>query len=66
MGMSKDAWFAQFERLEAEHPEKSDFELGNMAQDALADQMAAQADYLKDEAKYEQRQQPEADLPDGS
>ena len=51
--MSKEEWFRQFERLEAEHPEKSDEELSNMAQEALVDQISAKADQLVDEAKTE-------------
>jgi hypothetical protein len=49
--MSKDAWFREFERLEAEHPEKSDDELGDMAHDALVDKLADRADRLHDEAR---------------
>ena len=51
--MSKEAWFREFERLEAEHPERSDDELSDMAWDAAVDRMACQADQLRDEAKYE-------------
>jgi len=50
--VSKEEWFREFERLEAEHPEKSDEELSQMAHDAQVDMMAAKADQLLDEAKY--------------
>ena len=51
--MSKDAWFAEFERLEAEHPELSDDKLSDLATKALADSMADAADQALDEAKYD-------------
>ena len=49
--MSKEEWFQEFERLEAEHPDKSDEELSDMAEEALVDRMAYQADTLLDEMK---------------
>ena len=51
--MSKEAWFREFERLEAEHPDMADDELSDMAHEALVDRIAAKADQLVDEAKYE-------------
>ena len=50
--MSKEAWFKEFERLQAEHPEKSDEDLSDMAHEAVVDRMAARADFLLDEMKY--------------
>ncbi len=50
--MSKEEWFREFERLEAEYPEKSDEELSNMANMQMVDRQAARADQLLDEAKY--------------
>lgn len=49
--MSKEAWFREYERLEAEYPEESDEMLDKMARDCVADDMAARADQLADEAK---------------
>ena len=54
--MSKEAWFQEYERLEAEHPEKSDEELSNMAHDQMVDRQVAKADSLRDEAKYHPRE----------
>ena len=55
--MSKEAWFVQFERLEAERDageiDATDEQLSDMAHDAMVDRMAEQADRLSDEAKYE-------------
>jgi hypothetical protein len=50
--MSKEEWFREFERLEAEHPNKSDDELSDMAHEAWVDKMATTADRLLDEAKH--------------
>ena len=49
--MSKDDWFRHYERIEAERPELSEDTLADLAHEALADEMAADADRLKDEAK---------------
>jgi len=49
--MSKEAWFRQFERLEAEHPEKDDDELGDMAHEAMVEGFAQQVDQAMDEKK---------------
>jgi len=49
--MSKDSWFREFERLEAEHPEKTEDELSDMAHDQMADKMAQRVDRAKDERK---------------
>jgi len=51
--MSKEAWFRHLEDIDAEHPELTEEEAGDMAQERLADEWAAQADQLKDELKYE-------------
>lgn len=47
--MSRDNWFEHFERLDAEHPEKSDDELSEMATEAQVDEMADRADQINDE-----------------
>jgi hypothetical protein len=47
--MSKANWFAHYERLESEHPEKNDEELSEMASEAQVDEMADRADMLNDE-----------------
>ncbi len=49
--MSKEAWFREYERLEAEYPEFSAEKLDQMARDCVVDDMAAMADQLVDEAK---------------
>lgn len=50
--MGKEQWFREFERLEAEHPEKTDEELADMARDATADRLADEVDKAMDEVKY--------------
>ena len=50
--MSKEEWFAEFERLEAEHPEKSDAELSDMAHEAMVERQAVRADHILDEMKH--------------
>ena len=49
--MSKEEWFREYERLEAEHPDKDPEELSEMALEKLIDKVAAQADQLLDEEK---------------
>ena len=53
--MSKEAWFQEYERLEAEHPTLSDEELSDMAHEQMVDRQVAKADSLRDEAKYHPR-----------
>ena len=47
-----EAWFAHYERLEAEYPNATDDELCDMAEEALIDGLADAADFAHDEAKY--------------
>jgi hypothetical protein len=47
--MSKEAWFANFEYLQAEHPDMTDEDLSEMASERLRDQFADRADQLNDE-----------------
>lgn len=49
--MSKEAWFANFEYLQAEHPDMSDEDLSEMASERLRDQYADRADQINDERK---------------
>lgn len=50
--MSKEAWFREFERIEAERPEITDDEvLSDMASEALRDKMADEADHALDRYK---------------
>lgn len=55
--MSKEAWFQHYETLynerEAGEREGSDDELSELASEREIDEMASQADALRDEAKYE-------------
>lgn len=51
--MSKEAWFQNFERLEAEYPELSDEDLSELASQRQREEFADRADLLKDEAKHE-------------
>ncbi len=53
--MSSDNWFAHFERLDAEYPDKSDEELSEMASEAQVDEMADRADMLNDERWIEDK-----------
>lgn len=46
--MSKDEWFAEYERIEAERPDLTDAELADLAHEALVDRMADRADALLD------------------
>ena len=57
--MGSDAWFANFERIQAEHPEMSDEEASEAAEQKLRDDYADRADQLNDEAwerAYEAKQ----------
>jgi|TARA_R110000737_G_C14298848_1_gene435561 hypothetical protein len=49
--MSKDAWFIEYERLEAEYPDKEAHVLGEMAFDAMRDRADMHGDFLRDQAK---------------
>ena len=51
--MSKEQWFQNFERIQAEHPELSDEEASEMASEKQREDFADRADQLKDEAKYD-------------
>ncbi len=62
--MGSDAWFANFERIQAEHPEMGDDEASEAADEALRDQFADRADQLNDEAwerAYEAKLKEKAD-----
>ena len=55
--MSKEEWFTEYERLEAEMangeiPQMTDDELADAAHRALVDRMAAEVDAAKDRRKY--------------
>jgi len=50
--MSSDAWFAQYERLEAENPTATEDELCDMAEEALIDNMSSAADAAHDARKH--------------
>ncbi len=52
--MSKQAWFRIYEHELNEHPELSDEENADRADEKLTDQWADRADMLRDEAKYEE------------
>ena len=58
--MSNESWFKEFERLEAEHPDFGDATLSDMADEALSDKMADQADRALDEMKYRPADDPAA------
>ncbi len=47
--MGSDAWFERFERIQAEHPEMSDDEASEAADEKLRDDYADRADQIKDE-----------------
>ena len=47
--MGSDAWFANFERIQAEHPEMSDEEACEAAEQKQRDDYADRADQLSDE-----------------
>ena len=49
--MSKEQWFENFERLEAEYPNLSDEDLSEMASERQRQDFAERADRLKDEGK---------------
>jgi len=53
--MSKADWFRHFEEIDAEHPHLSDEEMCELAQESMIDEMASRADALRDDAKYEPR-----------
>lgn len=53
--MSKENWFAHFERLDAEHPELGDDELSEMASEAQRDEFADRADQINDERWIEKK-----------
>jgi len=53
--MSKDEWFAEYERLEAERPDLTDEELADLAHEALIDRWADRADMLLDAEKEADR-----------
>ena len=48
--MSSDLWFAHFERLDAEHPELSDDQLSELAEQAVRDDLADRVDAAMDAA----------------
>ena len=48
--MGSDAWFAHFERLDAEHPELSEDELSELAEQAVRDEYADRVDAAMDAA----------------
>lgn len=48
----KEAWFAHYERLEAEHPTATNDELCDMADEALTDQLSSEADSAYDARKH--------------
>ena len=50
--MGKDQWFAEYERLWNEHPDKTEDELADMATEAVIDRVAAEIDEARDRAKY--------------
>ncbi len=49
--MGSDAWFANFERIQAEHPEMSDEEASEAAEQKLRDDYADRADAINDEMR---------------
>lgn len=49
--MSKIAWFAEFERLEAEHEGLDDETLSYMASEAVRDRADMHGDFLRDQAR---------------
>lgn len=62
--MGSDAWFANFERIQAEHPEMSDEEASEAAEQKLRDDYADRADQLNDEKwerAYEAKMKEKAD-----
>ena len=66
--MGSDAWFANFERIQAEHPEMDDDEASEAADEALRDQFADRADQLNDEKwerAYEEKLSKEIDFSKG-
>lgn len=65
--MGSDAWFANFERIQAEHPEMSDEEASEAAEQKLRDDYADRADQLNDEKwerAYEAKLKEKADEKD--
>ena len=48
--MSSDQWFRHFENLTAEHPELSEDELSEMAEQAVRDDLADRVDAAMDAA----------------
>ena len=49
--MSKEAWFREFERIQAEYPEMSDEKASEQAFEDLTDKFADAVDRAKDEKK---------------
>jgi len=47
--MNKEAWFQNFEMIQAEHPEMTDEEAGEAAREKLKDDWADRADQINDE-----------------
>ena len=65
--MGSDAWFERFERIQAEHPEMSDDEASEAADEKLRDDYADRADQLNDEKwerAYEAKLKEKADEKD--
>jgi hypothetical protein len=65
--MGSDLWFANFERIQAEHPEMSDEEASEAAEQKIRDDYADRADQLNDEKwerAYEAKLKEEADEKD--
>jgi hypothetical protein len=63
--MGSDAWFERFERIQAEHPEMSDEEASEAAEQKLRDDYADRADQINDERfldKLGQEAQDESNL----
>lgn len=52
IGKMGEAWFAQYERLEAEYPDATEDELCDMVEEALIDSMSSAVDAAHDAAKY--------------
>ena len=48
--MGSEIWFRHFERLDAEHPELSEDQLSELAEQAVRDDLADRVDAAKDAA----------------
>ena len=48
--MSSDPWIRHYEAIEAEHPEMSDDELSELAEQAVRDDLADRVDAARDAA----------------